>query len=86
MQITTKWRTIATVGFRGAAQGAHFTAKGENRAAHGGVRHLQVKKNPRGVILGREVNSNGNHEEIGNPWELTADEISAWESCAARER
>jgi len=86
MNVTTKWTTIATVGYRGTARGAHYTRKGENRAAHGGVCFLQARKNAKGVIYGRQVNGCGNHEEVGKPWALDADEISGWEACASRER
>ena len=86
MNITAKWTTIAIVGYAGTASGAHYTPTGENRAAHGGVCYLQVRRTPKGVVLGREVNGNGNHEEVGKPWALSADEIEGWSAAAARER
>ena len=82
----TKWTTVATVGYSGPARGAHHTPKGENPAAHGGICYLQARRGAGGVVLGREVNSNGRHEETGEPWPLNTDDMDSWEAAAARAR
>ncbi len=48
-------------GFRGTAAGAHYTSRGENRKAHGGVLWVQACRC--GAM--REVNSNGTAKEFG---------------------
>ncbi len=73
--ITTKWATIATVGFTGSV------SRDENRAAHGGVCHLQARKGANG-ILGRKVNSNGRHDETGKAFDLDSETLAHWESIA----
>jgi hypothetical protein len=73
--ITTKWKTIATVGY------SHSVSRDENRAAHGGVCHLQARKGVSG-ILGRRVNSNGRHEETGKAFELDTATLARWQRIA----
>jgi hypothetical protein len=75
-QITTRWTTIATVGFR------HSVSRNENRAAHGGVCHLQARQ-AKGGIVGRKVNSNGRHQEIGTAFAVTADELAHWQTIGS---
>ena len=77
--IRNKWTTIATVGYRGSV------SRDENRAAHGGVCHLQARQGASG-LLGRKVNSNGNHEEIGKFFALDAETLSHWESIQRQSR
>ena len=84
--LTTRWTTIATVGYRDTAYGARHTPRGENRAAHGGVCYLQARKGDRGVIYGRQVNGNVDHEEVGEPWALDADDVARWEALAENAR
>ena len=79
MAITTKWNTVATVGYSGSV------SRDENRAAHGGVCHLQARKGVNG-LLGRKVNSNGRHEEIGTSFSLDAETLAHWESIAKASR
>jgi hypothetical protein len=73
--ITTKWTTIATVGF------SYSVGRHQNQAAHGGVCHVQAKKGSNGM-LGRRVNSNGRHSETGEAFELDAETLAHWESIA----
>jgi hypothetical protein len=80
MKLTSKFTTIATVGF------SHSVSYDENRAAHGGVCHLQARRNNKGVVLGRYVNSNGRHSETGEAFPLTADLLAHWERLASDER
>jgi hypothetical protein len=75
MTITTKWTTVATVGFSSSV------SRDENRSAHGGVCHLQARKGTNG-LLGRKVNSNGRHQEKGESFDLDADTLAHWESIA----
>jgi len=69
--ITTKWKTIATVGY------SHSVSRDENRAAHGGVCRLQARKGANG-LLGRKVNANGRQEERGDSFELDAETLAHW--------
>ena len=78
-KITTKWTTVATVGYRGSV------SRDENRSAHGGVCHLQARKGANG-ILGRKVNTNGRHEEKGEAFALDAETLAHWESIAKASR
>jgi hypothetical protein len=76
VKITTKYTTIATVGYTSSV-----TTKNEIRSAHGGVCHLQARRGAKGII-GRKVNSNGRHQEIGEAFELDADTLAHWERIA----
>lgn len=78
-KITTRWTTIATVGYTASV------SKNENRAAHGGVCHLQARKGANGVI-GRKVNTNGRHQEIGEAFPLDAATLARWERIEAGSR
>lgn len=71
MKITTKWTTIAIVGFSGSV------SRSENRAAHGAVCLLQARRVATGV-LGRKVNSNGRHSEIGDSFPLSDVTLAQW--------
>ena len=77
--ITTKWTTIATVGYSGSV------SRDENRAAHGGVCLLQARKGKNGIILGRKVNSNGRAVETGESFTLDAGTLAHWERIGARQ-
>ena len=72
-KITTKFQTVATTGYVGSV------SRNENRAAQGGIRHLQARKGKRG-LLGRYVNSNGRHEEVGEAFDLHPDQLAHWVS------
>lgn len=74
-KITTKWTTVATVGYSGSV------SRNENRAAHGAVCHLQARKGANG-LLGRKVNTNGRHEEKGEAFDLDADTLGHWGTIA----
>lgn len=80
MKLTTKYTTIATVGYSGSVN-----SRNENRAAHGAVCHLQARKGAHGVI-GRRVNSNGRHQETGEAFALDADTLAHWERIAKSAR
>ena len=73
--ITSTWQTIATVGFSGCVN-----AHDSNPCAHGAVCHLEARRNARGELLGREVNSNGRHQETGKAFPLTAARLQQWQS------
>ena len=78
-KITTRWTTIATVGYLPGI------AKNENRAAHGAVCHLQARKGESGII-GRKVNTNGRHQEISEAFPLDAETLAHWERIEASSR
>jgi hypothetical protein len=79
MNITTKWKTIATVGFNGSV------SKHQNPMAHGGVCHLQARKTNKGIIA-RKVNTNGMHEEIGESFLIDNEKLCHWISLGKNER
>lgn len=79
-RLTSRWQTVCIVGYSGAV------SLDENRAAHGGVRMCQARRSRSGVIQGRMVNSNGRHEEVGEPFTLTAELLADWESLEAQRR
>lgn len=74
--ITSKWQTVAIVGFTGSVN-----PYDENRAAHGAVTLLQARR-AGDKILGRRVNSNGRHSETSNSFVLSDDEIKNWKAIA----
>ena len=78
--VTSTWTTVAIVGFRGSVAESF---RDENRAAHGGVCLLQVRRNAAGLRIGRRVNSNGSHKEIGKAFPLYAQQLAQWEMIAA---
>ena len=77
--ITTKYQTICTVGYTGSV------SRDENRAAHGGVCHIQVRRGANG-LLARKVNTNGRHEEVGASFVPTAEQVARWEAIAKASR
>lgn len=79
-KITSKWTTVATVGYSGSV-----SSRNENRSAHGGVCHLEARKGKSG-LLGRKTNSNGRHIEVGDSFPLDAETLARWESIAASSR
>lgn len=78
-KITSKWTTIAVVGYTEAV------SHSQNRAAHGGVCLLQARRGSAG-LLGRKVNSNGRHDEIGESFPLDQERLAQWEKIAASSR
>ena len=72
MKLTSKFTTIATVGFSGSV------SSNQNPAAHGAVCHLQARKTACGIV-GRRVNSNGRHSETGKAFALDADTLAQWQ-------
>lgn len=80
MTITSKYQTICTVGYQGSV-----SRRSENRAAHGAVCHIQVRR-AGGRVLARKVNSNGRHIETGEAFAATAEQIANWESIAKSSR
>jgi len=79
-KITSRWQTICTLGYQGSV------SRDENRAAHGGVCLHQARRSANGRIMGRKVNCNGRHEEIGEPYEMTADDVAHWASIESHSR
>lgn len=73
VRLSRLWCTIATVGYTGAV-----SVVWQNRAAHGGVCHLQAKQDANGTIWGRRVNSNGRHRETGERYEIDGDTLDRW--------
>jgi len=73
------WITIATVGYQ------HSVSINENRAAHGGVCHLEARQSPDG-LLGRKTNSNGTHLEVGDTFPLDEETFFYWLSLGKCER
>lgn len=78
-KITSKYTTLCTVGYQGSV------SRDENRAAHGGVCHIQVRS-AGGRVLARKVNTNGRHQEVGEAFEADADQLARWESIAKSSR
>lgn len=72
--LTARWKTIVALGYECSV------SRNENRAAHGGVCLHQARLSKDGRIMGRKVNSNGRHEEVGEPFEIDADRVAHWES------
>ena len=72
-----KWATMAIVGYSHSVN-----PRDENRAAHGGVCLLQTRRNSKGEILGRRVNSNGRHREVGEPFALDSDTLDNWNTIS----
>lgn len=75
-QCAQRWATICTVGFSGAV------GQDQNPSAHGGVKHCQAKRLQSGRLQGRYVNSNGRHNEIGDPFDIDEDQLKHWQSIA----
>ena len=74
-EVSVRWKTIATVGF------THSVGSNVNRAAHGGVCHLQARITKTGLV-GRKVNSNGLHQEVGEPFAIDEEVLANWERIA----
>ena len=70
------FETVAIVGFSGSV------SRDENRSAHGGVCLLQARRNAKGEIIGRKVNSNGRHQEVGESFRLDLETLEQWERIA----
>lgn len=79
MKLTSKYQTVATVGFSGSV------SRNENRSAHGGVCHLQARRTKLGMV-GRKVNCNGRHTEIGESFPLDNDTLDHWIRIAKSSR
>lgn len=73
----SKWATMAIVGYSHSVN-----PRDENQAAHGGVCLLQTRHNSKGEILGRRVNSNGRHREVGEPFVLDPDTLDNWNTIS----
>jgi hypothetical protein len=78
--ITSKYKTIATVGYTGSV------SRNENRAAHGAVCHLQARKTKDGRLVGRKVNTNGRHTETGEAFAIDSRQLAEWERIAKSSR
>lgn len=72
MKLTSKFQTVATVGYTGSV------SSNQNRAAHGAVCLLQARRTADGIV-GRRVNSNGRHSEVGKAFALDADTLAQWQ-------
>lgn len=77
----TKFTTLCTLGFQ-----ACVSARNENRAAHGGVCHIQTRRDKSGRIVARRVNTNGRHVETSETFEPTAEQLARWNTIAKSER
>ena len=75
-KLTNRFQTICVTGYKGSV------SRDENRAAHGGACLCQARLAKDGRIMGRKVNSNGRHQEIGDAYEIDAEQLSHWESMA----
>ena len=73
-EIGSNWQTVAVVGYTGSV-----SVSGYNRNAHGGVCLLQARRDARGNMTGRKVNTNGRHREVGNMFLLTAAQLAKWQ-------
>ena len=71
MNITSKWKTVATIGFNGSV------SRYQNPMAHGGVCHLQAKKS-KDKNIGRKINANGGHIEVGESFNLDTETLQHW--------
>lgn len=80
-KLTAKWTTICTTGYSHSVNPYN-----ENRSAHGGVCHHQARVNASGETIGRKVNSNGRHKEVGKAFPLTAAQLEHWESIERSSR
>lgn len=80
VKTTCRWATVCTVGYTGSV------SRNENRAAHGGVCHVLLRRNAGGKVVARKVNSNGRHQEVGETFAPTAEQIEHWNSIAAASR
>ena len=78
--VSTKWQTVATVGYSGGVSSRH-----QNPAAAGGVCHLQARRSGKGMI-GRKVNSNGNHQEVGESFPLDSERLAQWQTIERSSR
>lgn len=74
--ITSKFTTVCTLGYSGSV------SRNENRSAHGGVCHIQIRRAKGGVLLARKVNTNGRHQEIGEAFEPSDEQLSHWQVLA----
>ncbi len=72
MKITSKYSTVCHVGYGGSV------SRNEDRRAHGGVCLIQVRRGKTGIIA-RKINSNGRYQEIGEPFEPTAEQLENWQ-------
>jgi hypothetical protein len=79
-KVTTRWTTIATVGY---TVGVNPT--NENRAAHGGVCHLQARRK-NGKLVGRRVLANGHHVETEEAFELDTWTLDHWRTIAESQK
>ena len=75
--LTSKFKTIAIVGFTGSVSRRNY-----NPAAHGAVCLLQARINTKGEQIGRKVNTNGRHQEVGAFFLLGEDQLDHWKALA----
>jgi hypothetical protein len=80
-KLTTRWKTICITGYTGSVSRDDY-----NPAAHGGVCLCQARRNAKGDILARYVNSNGKHDEVGESFSIDADRVAHWEHLDAQQR
>jgi hypothetical protein len=80
-KLTNRWETICITGYTGSVGRDDY-----NPAAHGGVCLCQARRNAKGEILARYVNSNGKHEEVGKSFLGDADLVAHWESLDSQQR
>ena len=78
----TIWTTLAIVGFSGSVADSY---RSENRAAHGAVCLLQVRRNEAG-LMARKVNANGTQKEIGKTFLIDDVTLAQWHRIAKAAR
>ena len=81
----TTWTTLAIVGFSGSVAESYSS---ENRAAHGAVCLLQVRKVKNGLngLMARKVNSNGQDKEFGKAFLIDDVTLAKWHRIAKAAR
>ena len=81
----TIWTTLAIVGFSGSVAESY---RSENRAAHGAVCLLQIRRVKNGLdgLMARKVNSNGTQKEVGKAFLIDDVTLSQWHRIAKAAR
>ena len=76
---------MAIVGFSGSVAESY---RRENRAAHGGVCLLQIRKAKNGLdgLMARKVNSNGTQKEVGKAFLIDDVTLAQWHRIAKAAR
>lgn len=70
--MSKRFKTVCFVGY------SSISCRHQNPMAHGGIQLCQARKKANGILQGRYVNTNGTHEEIGTPFDLSNDQYNHW--------